>query len=87
LDTLIKDTSGTVDTPALDKRIAQLNALSEHAKADAQSVLNHAFFLVAGLILLSFLCAFLYRRLAPAKIGSPTSALDYANRGATPSGK
>jgi hypothetical protein len=64
LDVLLKDASGTVDTPALDKRIAQLNALSNQAKADAQSVLNHAFLLLAGLILLIFACALLYRRLA-----------------------
>jgi hypothetical protein len=81
LDVLIKDTSGTVDTPALDKKIAQLNALSARARADALSVLNHAFFLAAGLIVLSFVCAFLYRRLAPpATISPPTPLPDYADR-------
>jgi hypothetical protein len=54
-----------VEAPALDKRIAQLNALSGRARADAKSVLNHAFVLVAGLIVLSFACAFVYRRLMP----------------------
>ena len=65
LDVLIKDASGTMDTPALDKRIAQLNALSGKARADAKSVVNHAFVLVAALILLTFVCAFIYRRVAP----------------------
>jgi hypothetical protein len=65
LDVLIKDVSGTVDTPALDKRIAQLNALSGKARADAKSALNHAFVLAAGLIVLSFICALIYRRFAP----------------------
>ena len=63
LDVLIKDVSGTVDTPALDKRIAELNALSAQTGAHAKSVLNYAFLLVAGLIILSFACAFVYRRL------------------------
>jgi hypothetical protein len=65
LDALIKDTSGTLDTPALDKRMADLKALSGKARADAKSVLNHAFLLAAGLIVLSFACALGYRRLAP----------------------
>jgi hypothetical protein len=65
IDVLIKDASGTVETPALDKRIAQLNALSGRARADAKSVLNHAFLLAAGLIVLGFACAFVYRRLLP----------------------
>ena len=63
LDTLIKDASGTMDAPALDKRIAQLGALSAQARTDAKSVLNHAFVLVAGLIVLGFACALVYRRL------------------------
>ena len=64
LDALIKDASGTMDTPALDKRIAQLAAFSAQARTDAKSVLNHAFLLIAGLIILGFACALLYRRLA-----------------------
>lgn len=65
LNVLIKDTSGTVDTPALDKRIAQVNALCAKAATDAKSILNHAFELVAGLILLTFVCALAYRRVPP----------------------
>ena len=65
LDVLLKDASGTVQTPALDKRIADLNALAAQARADAKSVLNHAFLLAAGLIVLAFVCAFVYRRLSP----------------------
>ena len=64
LDLLIKDASGTVATPALDKRIAELNALSGRARTDAKSVLNHAFLLAAGLIALIFVGAVLYRRAA-----------------------
>ena len=62
LDALIKDASDTVATPALDKRIAELNALSGRARTDAKSVLNHAFLLAAGLIVLIFAGAVLYRR-------------------------
>src|SRR5262249_30209149 len=70
LDVLIKDVSGTVDTPALDKRIAELNALSAQTGAHAKSVLNYAFVLVAGLIILSFACAFVYRRLITRSSGA-----------------
>jgi hypothetical protein len=73
LDLLIKHTSGTLDTPALDKRIADLNALSSKARADAKSVLNHAFLLAAGLLLLGFGCALAYRRLVPRATPAPAS--------------
>jgi hypothetical protein len=65
LDVLIKDASGTVDTPALDKRIAELNALATRARTDAKSVLNHAFLLAAGLLVVAFGLALIYRRLSP----------------------
>jgi hypothetical protein len=74
LDALIKDTSGTIDTPALDKRIASLSALAERTKADAKSVLNHAFLLAAGLIVLAFACALVYRRLQPRSVSIPASS-------------
>lgn len=63
LDALIKDASGTVDTPALDKRLAELNALSARARADAKAVLDRAFLLAAGLIVLIFACTLVFRRL------------------------
>jgi hypothetical protein len=64
LDALIKDTATTLDSPALDKRMTDLNALLERAQGDARSVLNHAFLLAAGLIVLAFACAIVYRRTA-----------------------
>jgi len=65
LDALIKDTRGTVETPALDQRIASLNALAKRTRDDAKSVLNHAFMLAAGLVAFSFACAFVYRGFGP----------------------
>jgi len=65
LDVLLKDASGTVASPALDKRIADLNALTVRARADAKSVLNHAFFLATGLLVIGFGLALVYRRLSP----------------------
>jgi hypothetical protein len=62
LDALIKDASGTLDAPALDKRIAQLQALAVRARADAKSVLNHAALLAAGAIGLALAAALVYRR-------------------------
>ena len=68
LDTLLKDAGGTLDSSALDKRIADLNALSARARADATSVLNHAFLLAGGLIVIALVSALVYRRFAPRAI-------------------
>jgi len=73
LDTLIKDAGSTLDSPALDKRIADLNAVSVRAREDARSVLNHAFLLAAGLIVLAFACASVYKRYVSRDAGVPAS--------------
>jgi hypothetical protein len=62
LDALLRDTDRTLDSPALDKRLRELNALSTQARDDAKSVLNHAFLLAAGLVGLIFVGLWLYRR-------------------------
>jgi hypothetical protein len=54
LNELLTNAGSTMDSPALDKRIASLSDLSARAKADARSVLNHAFLLAGGLVLLIF---------------------------------
>jgi hypothetical protein len=72
LDLLIKDASGTVQTPALDKRIAELNTLAGRARKDAKSVLNHAFLLVVAILVVAFGLALIYRRLSPRPIAPPT---------------
>jgi hypothetical protein len=59
LHVLFKD----LDTPAWDKRLTQLDTISDRARDNAKSVLNHAFLLATGFLLLSFVCASLYRRL------------------------
>lgn len=64
LDALVKDAGSTLDSPALEKRMADLGALSDRARADAKSVLNHAFLLLAGLIVLVFGSALVYRRVS-----------------------
>jgi hypothetical protein len=71
LDALIKNASGTMETPALDKRVAQLGVLSAQARADAKSVLNHAFVLLASLIVLGFACAMAFRRLGRSRASRP----------------
>jgi cell division septum initiation protein DivIVA len=63
LDTLIKDASGSVDSPAITRRMQDLLSVTERASAEAKSVLNHAFLLAAGLVLLTFVCALVWRRL------------------------
>lgn len=62
LDLVIKDLGSTLDSPALDRRIAEVAALSKSACNDAQSVLNHAFLLAAGLVALIFGGVWLVRR-------------------------
>ncbi|NJN05733.1 MAG: hypothetical protein HC814_04265, partial [Rhodobacteraceae bacterium] len=62
LDIVLKDASTTLDSPALDKRIADLGMLSDRARTDAKSVLNHAFLLAAGLGLFIGVIAIAYRR-------------------------
>jgi len=63
LDVLLKDASGTVETPALDKRIASLNAVVERARMAARSVLIDVFLLAAGLMVLGFVLGLAYRRI------------------------
>jgi hypothetical protein len=65
LDVLIKDASVMVGTPALDKRIADLNTFADRTRADAKLVLNHAFFLALGLLVVAFAFVLIYRRLYP----------------------
>lgn len=62
LDALIKDAGSTIASPALDKRLADLQAVSEKARTDAKSVLNHAFLLAGGLVVITFICALMFRR-------------------------
>ena len=64
LDVLLKDTGATLDSPALQQRMKDLGAVSNRATADAKSVLNHAFLLGAGLVLLTLACALAYRAIA-----------------------
>lgn len=65
IDLLLKDTSNTLDSPALDRRIAELNAVTGKARADAMSVLNHAFLLAAGLVLIVLAAAMVFRIAQP----------------------
>ena len=64
VDALVNDARSTVDSTALDKRIADLGVLSQKTTTEAKSVLNHAFLLAGALVVLFFVCALLYRRLA-----------------------
>lgn len=75
VDALLKNAAGTLDAPAVDKRIAQLGALSGQARTDAKSVLNHAFLLLAGLVLLIFTGVLVCRRLAPRRTAEPAARI------------
>jgi hypothetical protein len=69
LNALIRDAGGTLDSPALTRRLEALGLATARAKADAKSVLDHAFLLGAGLVLLGFACALAYRRLGRGAAG------------------
>ena len=73
LDVVIKDLGSTLDSPALDRRLTQVEALSERARSDAQSVLNHAFLLAAGLVALVFAGVWVVRRTAARVSGATRS--------------
>lgn len=62
LDRLVKDLGGTLDSPGWSQRIADLDALAHRARQDVRSLLNHAFLLGSGLVLLAFGCALLFHR-------------------------
>ncbi|HAB18626.1 MAG TPA: hypothetical protein PLX89_26115 [Verrucomicrobiota bacterium] len=61
LGRLLRETDNALDSPALDRRLQQLDAVAERAKSDAKAVLNHAFLLGAGLLLLLLAGALAYR--------------------------
>jgi hypothetical protein len=67
---LLVQAESTLDSPALKKSVGEVEALSARAADEAKSLLNHAFLLGAGLIVLAFGCALAYGRLAPRLKGS-----------------
>lgn len=70
LNALLRATDERLESPALDRRLKELDAVAVRAKAEARSVLNHAFLLAAGLVLFIFACALVYRRLT-ARLARP----------------
>jgi len=70
LNGLLVQAESTLDSPALKKSVGEVEALSARAADEAKSLLNHAFLLGAGLIVLAFGCALAYGRLAPRLKGS-----------------
>jgi len=64
VDGLVRSFNLTLDSPAWNQRLAEVKGLSADARANANSVLNHAFLLGAALIVLIFACAYLYKMLA-----------------------
>ena len=72
LDTTLQSFNGALDSPAWNQRLQDFKGLSAQAREDTRSILNHAFLVGAGLILLIFGSALLYRLL--------TARLTRANR-------
>src|SRR4030095_2877972 len=81
LDALFKEAGSTLDSPALNKGLQDLGIATARAKADAKSILNHAFFLGAGLILLTFACMWVYRRLVEQEIKAGPAPAQSARTG------
>ncbi|SRR5260370_18036297 len=63
LDLVLKDLSAALDSPGWNKRMQDVNTLSQQAAVHSKSILNHAFLLAAGLIALTFAAACGYRLL------------------------
>jgi hypothetical protein len=61
LDELIKDLNQTMDAPGLSKGMQELSRISLQAQAEAHRMLNRAFLLAAGLVVLTFACALAWR--------------------------
>jgi hypothetical protein len=62
LDAVVKDFDAAIGSPAWSKRMEDFQGLSRQAQSDAKAILNHAFLLGAGLIMLAFVCAAVYGR-------------------------
>lgn len=69
LNALFQVTDATLDSPALDRRLRELEALAGRARADARALLNQAFLLAAALVLLVCGCTLACRRPAPRPAG------------------
>jgi len=65
LDVLLAQAQRTLDSPAIQKSVDEVEALTARAADEAKSILNHAFLVGAGLILLAFACAVVWSRLSP----------------------
>jgi hypothetical protein len=65
LNVVLTHAGTTLDAPVLQQRAQDLAAMADRAKADMKSVLNYAFLLGVGLVLLIFACAVLYRQRQP----------------------
>jgi hypothetical protein len=74
LHTLLQAADAQAASPTLDRRLRELAAAVTRARADARAdakaVLNHAFLLAAGLVLLAFAAALAYRRLGRRSAGA-----------------
>ncbi len=82
LDVLLKDTGATLDSPALQRRMQELALVTERAKTDAKSILNHAFLLGTALVLLAFALGLVYRR-----VGLPAMTVPSGKAGSPPTGE
>jgi hypothetical protein len=62
LQGVLKELNTTLDSPALDAQVANLNAASAQAAAEVRGLLTHAALLIAGLIVLTFVGVLVVRR-------------------------
>jgi hypothetical protein len=63
LDTTLRSFNGTLDSPVWTQRLRDFKIVSGQAQADARGVLNHGFLLGAGLVVVFFGGALIYRLL------------------------
>ena len=61
LDDVLRDFQATLQTAPWDERLEDFQRLSRETQTDAKAILNHAFLLAAGLVVVALGAALIYR--------------------------
>ena len=73
LNEMVRELNTSLDSPALDARIVAVNRVSDHAAANLRGLIYTVFALAAGLIVLAFACAWVYRARAHGRAAPRTA--------------
>jgi hypothetical protein len=62
LDTVIRRLDATLASPAMDRRVADLDGVTSRVTDEVRGIITYSFVLAAALVLLVFACSVVYRR-------------------------